>query len=141
MVTDIQRGKGHAPEEQALRTLLVCGDDPVRLVLGWILAEDARFDLVGSVARGDHAAAWTDPLDAALVDMAVPGLDAFATVRALLQQHPAMTPVVLGHVDVPYLRAASMEAGAAGYIDRSGLDGPAVVEQLAQLCQPRSAQS
>jgi len=134
-VTDLQRHKETAPADRALRTLLVCGDEHLRAVLAWILAEDHRFELVGSVDRGEVAAGWTAPLDAAVVDLAVPGLDAFAAIRALRRCHPSITALALGPVDVPYLRAASNEAGAAGYLDRSALDGPTVVEQLALLSQ------
>jgi NarL family two-component system response regulator LiaR len=130
-VTDIRQTNRTSTEQGGLRTLLVCGDPRVRTVLAWILSEDSRFELVGSLDRGDHAADWGGPLDAVLVDMAVPGLDALATIRDLRQRYPALTAVVLGPVDAPYLRAASSEAGAAGYIDGSQLDGPGVIDQLA----------
>jgi DNA-binding NarL/FixJ family response regulator len=120
-------------EHGRLRTLLVCGEPRLRTLLAWILDEDDRFELAGNVGRGDHAADWTGPLDTVLVDIAVPGLDALVTIRALRQRHPAPTTVILGPVDAPYLRAASREAGAAGYIDRSRLDGLGVIDQLATL--------
>jgi two-component system, NarL family, response regulator LiaR len=132
-VTDIQQSNHVAESARSLRTLLVCGDEHLRTVLAWILAEDGRFELVGSVARGDHAAAWKHPFDTVLIDLAIPGLDALATIRTLRRRYPALTVVVLSPVDVPYLRAASSEAGANGYIDRSRLDGPGVIDQLAVL--------
>ena len=54
-----------------MRTLIVEGDEQVRSLLSWLLADDPRFQLVGSVGTGDEAARWDSPLDAA-VDLAIP---------------------------------------------------------------------
>jgi len=117
----------------ALRTLVAAGEAPVRQILTWLLEQDPRFAVVGSAGTGEEAAGWPGPIDAALVDLALPGLDAFGTVRALREQNPGITVLVVATVDGPYLRAAASEAGAAGYVDRSS---PAAnpVELLANLC-------
>lgn len=116
-----------------LRTLVADGEPRVRQILTWLLEQDPRFDVVGSVARGEDAAGWSGPLDAALVDLAVPGLDAFQTVRALCERHPGITALVVATVDGPYFRAAARDAGAAGYVDRSS-DEANLAELLATLC-------
>jgi len=102
----------------SLRTLVVQGDSHLRAVIEWLVQDDPRFVLVGSVATGEQAVAWTDPLEVALVDLMVPGLDALVVVRTLRANHPAITVIVLAEVDVPYLRAAAADAGAADYLNR-----------------------
>ncbi|MCL2393798.1 MAG: hypothetical protein FWC87_03835 [Acidimicrobiaceae bacterium] len=117
----------------ALRTLVAAGEAPVRQVLTWLLEQDPRFVVVGSVGRGEEAAGWSGPIEAAVVDLAVPGLDAFATVRALREHHRGVTVLIVATVDGPYFRAAASEAGAAGYVDRSRAEANPV-ELLAALC-------
>lgn len=117
----------------ALRTLVADGEAPIRRVLTWLLEQDPRFDVVGSVGTGDEAAGWSAPIDAALVDLAVPGLDAFETVRALRKSHPGITVLIVATVDGPYFRAAAAAAGADGYVDRSR-DESNPAELLAKLC-------
>ncbi len=118
----------------ALRTLLAHRDPHLVAVLRWLLAEDPRFDPVGVVANGERATAWPGHLDAALVDLALPGLDALSTVRALCAAHPGVTVAILADVDAPYLRAACAAAGAAGYLDRRRLSGLDLLDRLAEWC-------
>jgi len=122
------------------RTLVADGDPLVRSVLGWLLTEDPRFELAGSVGTGDEAAAWGGPLDAALVDLAVPGLDALETVRVLRRRHRAITILVVADVDVLYFRSAAADAGADGYANRT-TDASTLVDHLADLCFGRPARS
>ncbi|MBO0693040.1 MAG: response regulator transcription factor [Acidimicrobiaceae bacterium] len=117
----------------ALRTLVAEGDTRVRQILVWLLMHDPRFEVVGSVGTGGEAARWPGPIDAALVDMAVPGLDAFQAVRALRERHPGIIVLIVATVDGPYFRAAAREAGADGYVDRSS-GGANPVELLAGRC-------
>ena len=116
-----------------LRTLVAGGEVQVRRILTWLLEQDPRFEVVGSVATGDDAAGWPAPIDAAMVDLTVPGLDAFQAVRALRERHPGIKVLIVATVDGPYFRAAALAAGADGYADRSTDEGnPA--EVLAELC-------
>lgn len=124
----------------ALRTLIAHGEPRVRRVLTWLLEEDPRFVVVASVATGDEAAGWSGPLDAALVDLTVPGHDAFETVRALRERHPGITVLIVATVDGPYFRAAAREAGAAGYLDRS-TDEENPANRLAELCFGSTAET
>jgi DNA-binding NarL/FixJ family response regulator len=116
-----------------LRTLVADREARVRLILVWLLKQDPRFEVVGSVGTGDEAAGWAGPVDAALVDLAVPGLDALQTVRALRERHPGIIVVIVATVDGPYFRAAAQAAGAAGFVDRTTNDTNPT-ELLARLC-------
>lgn len=117
------------------RTLIAEGDAPTRAVLTWLLEHDGRFDVVATVESGEGALAYDGPLDAALVDIALPGLDALQTVRALRDRYPRMAIVVAAGVDVPYLRAAAAEAGADGYVNRAA-DAPRLLDILASVRPP-----
>jgi DNA-binding NarL/FixJ family response regulator len=123
-----------------IRTLVAQAEASIRGVLTWLLDQDPRFAVVASVGTGGEAASWAGAIDAALVDLAVPGLDALKTVRALRDHHPDATVVVLATVDGPYLRAAARAAGAHGYVDRSR--GQADFAQLlADLCSESRPQT
>jgi DNA-binding NarL/FixJ family response regulator len=114
------------------RTLIAEGDAHTRAVLTWLLEHDGRFEVVATPDCGESALAWDGPLDAALVDIALPGLDALQTVRALRNRYPRIAIVVVAGVDVPYLRAAAAEAGADGYVNRTA-DAPHLLDLLASL--------
>lgn len=101
-----------------IRTLIADGNTRRRMVLGWLLARDDRFEVVASVGWGQAALERPERLDAVLLDIALPDLDVFDTVRALRRPRPHPIIVVTG-VDVPYLRAAALDAGAHGYVDLS----------------------
>jgi DNA-binding NarL/FixJ family response regulator len=133
---DTQEGNT-APSDLLLRTLVVQGDSHLRAVIDWLVQEDPRFVLAGSVGTGDQAIAWADPLEVALVDLVVPGVNALMVVRTLRTNHPGITVIVLADVDVPYLRAAAADAGAAGYLNRAEA-GPGLGELILGL---RSAAS
>lgn len=117
----------------ALQTLVADGETRVRQILTWLLKQDPRFEVVGSVGTGEEAARWSGRLDAALVDLALPGLDAFQTVRALRERHPGITVVIVATVDGPYFRSAALAAGAAGYVDRS-VNEANPADLLGKLC-------
>lgn len=119
-----------------MRTLIAQGDAQTRAVLTWLLKDDARFDVAASVDTGERAVSWVQPLDAALIDIALPGLDALQTVRTLRDRYPDITIVVVGEVDVPYLRAAALDAGADSYVSL-GVE-PSHLTSLLALRHPAS---
>ena len=117
----------------SLRALVASGDPRVRQIVTWLLEQDPRFEVVASVGSGDDAAGWSGPIDAAIVELAVPGLDAFQTARDLRERHPDIKVLIIATVDGPYFRDAANAAGAAGYEDLSAEEvNPANV--LAELC-------
>jgi len=118
--------------QSTTRTLVVEGDGHVRSVLTWLLEHDPRFVVAASLASGDSAVAFHHPLDAALVDLAVPGLDALSTTRLMRDRYPSLKILVMAGADVPYLRAAVLDAGADGLATRA-LGAAAIVDTLAAL--------
>lgn len=117
----------------SLRALVAGGEPRLQQILTWLLEQDPRFEVVASVGSGDDAAGWSGPVDAAVVDLTVPGLDAFQTARALRERHPGIKVLIVATVDGPYFRDAAQAAGADGYEDLSK-DEVNPADVLAQLC-------
>ena len=75
---------------------------------------------VTAVNRGDKAleAARSQPIDIALVDLKMPGMDGQETLEALKKQHPWMEIVILtGHGTIDSA-AACTRAGAFSYLQK-----------------------
>ncbi len=75
---------------------------------------------VTAVNRGDKAleAARSHPIDIALVDLKMPGMDGQETLEALKKQHPWMEIVILtGHGTIDSA-AACTRAGAFSYLQK-----------------------
>jgi len=59
--------------------------------------------------------------DCVTVDVSMPGLCAFKTMRAIREKHPATRVVCVSSHDLPDYRRAAMEAGASGYVIKDNL--------------------
>jgi DNA-binding NarL/FixJ family response regulator len=86
-----------------------------------MLAEDGRFEVVGTAATGREAVklAKTTAADVVLMDMSMPVLDGPAATRRLLALDPAPRVIVVsGHTD-RLAREAALEAGATAYLTKA----------------------
>ena len=86
-----------------------------------VLAQDGRFEVVGTAATGREAVklAKTAAADVVLMDMSMPVLDGPAATRRLLALDPAPRVIVVsGHTD-RLSREAALEAGATAYLTKS----------------------
>ena len=59
--------------------------------------------------------------DCVTVDVSMPGLCAFKTMRAIREAHPAARVVCVTSHDQPDYRRAAFDAGAAGYVAKDNL--------------------
>lgn len=100
----------------AVGVLIADADDRVRSLLRWLLDHDGRYDVVGEVVTGEELASYPGRPDLVIVDLTIPGLNAYEAVCRFRSSHPDATIVVLSSVDAPYLRQAMAAAGAEGYI-------------------------
>jgi CheY-like chemotaxis protein len=111
-----------------LRILVVDDTDHVRDMVAEMLEMDG-FEITGRARGGDEAVAMaiSDPPDAAVVDLRMPGIDGLETTRRLRAAMPEL-PVVLytAYLDSAVERAAR-EAGAAACLTK--LDGLRVLER------------
>src|SRR6266478_5754947 len=103
----------------ALRSILIADDEePIRHVLTVLLAEQGYF--VRSVKDGDDALrelAARD-YDALVTDVRMPGMDGLSLVRAVGQQAPETTVIVMSAYGSVDLALEAMKAGAYDYVGK-----------------------
>ncbi|WP_206793876.1 DNA-binding response regulator [Amycolatopsis sp. MtRt-6] len=107
-----------------IRLLLADDQELIREALCSLLSQEADFEVVASVGRGDQVveAAASGRPDVALLDIEMPGLDGLAAAAVLRDRFPSCRVVMLTTFGrAGYLRRA-MEAGAVGFVVK---DSPA----------------
>jgi two-component system, NarL family, nitrate/nitrite response regulator NarL len=125
----------HAQPSQPIRILVV--DDHQLFVEGLtaVLADDDRFEIVGSAGTGRDAVrlAGETPADVVLMDMSMPGLDGVAATRRLLDAAPSLRVIALsGHTD-RLSRAAALESGAIEFVSKGESLDP-LAETIVSVC-------
>ena len=107
--------------QERIRVLVVDDHQLFAQGLTTVLAQDGRFEVVGTAATGREAVklAKTAAADVVLMDMSMPVLDGPAATRRLLALDPAPRVIVVsGHTD-RLAREAALEAGATAYLTKS----------------------
>jgi DNA-binding NarL/FixJ family response regulator len=99
---------------------IVIADDHelARAGLRAMLTDQRGFELVGETSNGQEALLLCRRLqpDLALVDVRMPGMDGLSTCRAIKQECPATSVILVTmHANPEYLFEA-LKAGAAGYV-------------------------
>jgi len=99
---------------------LVIADDHelARAGLRAMLTDQRGFELVGEASNGQEALLLCRRLqpDLALIDVRMPGMDGLSTCRAVKQECPATSVILVTmHANPEYLFEA-LKAGAAGYV-------------------------
>jgi len=107
---------GDAP----IRLLLADDQALVRGALAALLNLEPDLEVVAEVARGDEVLpavlAAAPPVDVALLDIEMPGLDGIAVADQLHREAPAVRSLIVTTFGRPgYLRRA-LEVGAAGFV-------------------------
>ena len=154
------------PDEPAevVRILIVDDHEVVREGLSSVLANDPRYEVVGTAANGAAAvevAAHTQP-DVAIVDFRLPDMAGDQVCRNLLRSRPDLRVIMLSSYLSEGLVRQALTAGAAGYLTKgSGLaalrstlddvmqqrsraaphDAPQIVHQLHRLMSKQVAQA
>ncbi|HEY1419940.1 MAG TPA: response regulator transcription factor [Candidatus Dormibacteraeota bacterium] len=101
-----------------MRVLVVDDHDLFRTGLATLLATQPDIEVVAQASRGRMGVRLADELrpDVVLMDLRMPGLDGCEATRAILESQPSARVVALSasaeEVDV----AASMQAGACGFV-------------------------
>ncbi len=102
----------------AKRVLIVDDHDLARAGLASLLSTDPRLHIVGEAATGREALAICRQLrpDLVLMDVRIPDLDGLAATRAIKQECPSTSVIIVTmHENADYLVEA-LRAGAAGYV-------------------------
>src|SRR3954447_17739129 len=106
---------------QPVRGLVVDEHPIFTHALTTVLAQDGRFEVVGTAATGREAVklAQSSEADVVLMDMSMPVLDGPAATRRLLAlEHAPCVIALSGHTD-GLSRAAALEAGATAFVTKS----------------------
>jgi DNA-binding NarL/FixJ family response regulator len=111
----------HPDSSPAIRVLVAHGDRLARAGLGALLEAEADVAVVGSAADGTEAVALAEQLrpDVLLLDMAVPGIDAFTVTRLFAEADtPGARVLIIGESDEDEKIFSSLRAGASGFLIR-----------------------
>ncbi len=112
----------------AIAVLLVDDNELLADAMERVISQDERFRWSGWATSKAHLMSLlsSDPPDVILMDVDMPGLDAFELVRELTQEAPNTKVVMLsGHIRREYADAA-VDAGAYGYLSKD--------EDMAFIC-------
>lgn len=106
-------GSDQAP---AIRVLLVDDHPLVRQGVRWFLEGQPDIEVVGEAADAEQALELVRrvPVDVAVLDVRLPGMDGIAATRVLRAGHPSVRVLILTAFS-EYL-AGAIAAGAAGYL-------------------------
>ena len=107
-----------------MTTTVLLVDDHAVLAesLSALLGTQADLDVVGTartLAEAHRLVATSRP-DVVLLDVALPDGDGIAEIPALLERHPGARIVVLTGTTSDRVLVAAVEAGAAGFLSKSG---------------------
>ena len=101
-------------------TRLVIADDHelARAGLRAMLTDQRGFELVGEASNGQEALLLCRRLqpDLALIDVRMPGMDGLSTCRAIKQECPATSVILVTMYANPEYLFEALKAGAAGYV-------------------------
>ncbi|HWX18990.1 MAG TPA: response regulator [Candidatus Binatia bacterium] len=126
------------PAYTTRKRILIVDDDPDVLEVHAALLEAAGYE----VARAEHSLAALFEIirkapDLILADLRMPIMDGLALVRELKARPETrhIQVVALTGYDTPESRAASQEAGCAGYLTKP-IDARHFAEEVARFLQP-----
>lgn len=83
------------------------------------LGLEVRIISARAAEQGLAAAAATPDLDAVLLDIAVPGMNGFATIGELRKRFPSVPVIVLSALEDSANVRRAMDAGAVGFVPKS----------------------
>jgi len=101
-----------------IRLLLADDQALVRGALAALLGLEPDLEVVVQVARGDEvlAAARAQPIDVALLDVEMPGLDGIEVCRALTEHLPHVRSLIVTTFGRPGFLRRAVDAGAGGFV-------------------------
>jgi DNA-binding NarL/FixJ family response regulator len=104
----------------AIRVVVAHGDRLARAGLGALLDAEPDVAVAGSAADGAEAVVLAEELrpDVLLLDMAVPGVDAFTVTRIVVDADSPVRVLMLGESEDDERIFSSLRAGATGFLVR-----------------------
>ncbi|MDE2796617.1 MAG: response regulator transcription factor [Gemmatimonadota bacterium] len=113
------------PEHESMvRVLLVDDHEGVRAGLKALLESTGRVHVVGEASSGEEAVekARTLEPDVVTMDLAMPGMDGVQATRHITGAGPETKVLVLTVHDADEVLIPALDAGAAGFVDKSVAD-------------------
>jgi len=107
--------------EKDISVLLVDDHPPIRVGLRTIIEKTDDICVVGEAENGDEARRLLAELrpKVILLDLVMPGFSPFVFEKWVRENYPEITTLVLTSHDRDVYLAKMMDAGAAGYLDKS----------------------
>jgi len=108
---------------QPIRVLIVDDHRMFSQALELLLRGEDDIQVVGSAATGEEALEMcrSFPVDVALVDIDLPGIDGVEVTSRLRESHPEVRVVVITAFQAPSVMARAVKAGASGYVMKTDL--------------------
>ena len=103
---------------EPIRLLLADDQALVRGALGALLGRERDIEIVAEVERGDEVldAVRTYPIDIALLDVEMPGLDGIEVARLLKAEAPKVRTMIVTTFGRPGYLQRALDAGASGFV-------------------------
>ena len=122
----------------SLRVALIDDHQPFRERLRGMLAEDRNIEIVAEAGSGQEILdlALTIDMDAACMDISMPGMNGIEATRRLLAIRPGVRVVGLSAYADPHYVEAMLDAGAVGYFTK-GEAGEGLLQALHAATQAR----
>ena len=101
-----------------IRVLLADDQSLVRGALAALLSLEPDIEVVAELARGDEvlAAIRHTPVDVALLDVEMPGLDGIAVTELLHREAPEVRSLIVTTFGRPGFLRRALDAGASGFV-------------------------
>jgi two-component system, chemotaxis family, protein-glutamate methylesterase/glutaminase len=110
-----------------IRVFLVDDTATVRHILGQILEEDPRIDVVGTAADGEQGLARLQRVDADILvlDVEMPGMGGLDMLRALRLSHPDLPVIVFSSITErgAMVTIEALSLGASDYVPKPAMVG------------------
>ncbi|QCP05009.1 DNA-binding response regulator [Brevibacterium sp. CS2] len=113
------------PRTSAITVLIADDEHLIRSALATMLDLEDDITVLAQAATGDEAVALarSAPVDVALLDLQMPGLDGIETAQAIRRDHPdTAILIVTSHGRPGYLKRA-LEVGARGFMPKTAQAG------------------
>jgi len=110
--------------EATITVLLADDHSLVRRGFRRMLEDDDAIAVVGEAASGDEAIAMSRSLrpDVIVMDVAMPGTNGLAAVKAIIAAHPEIAVLMLSMHSEETLVRQALDSGARGYVLKNALD-------------------
>jgi CheY-like chemotaxis protein len=131
---------------QLIRIMLADDHIVMRQGLGQLLSQESDFLIAGEAADGQQAVELAGQLlpDVILMDISMPKMNGIEATRAIHNEHPGIRILGLSMFEDPERAQSMRDAGAVGYVIKSGPPselGAAIRASVHKMSSPRPAEA